>query len=155
MFSYVLLSIFVHLIEHMDFGMKKKRILIVDDERSIVNSLKELLELEGYEVDGAGDGVECIYKVKRQAYDTIVMGYKMPKLNGARTLERLNIFAPLIPVIMTSSILSSEEGEEFVDMGALSHVQKPFDMATLLDEIENALEEYERRLGLLGDNEKM
>ncbi len=133
--------------------MKKKRILIVDDERSIVNSLTELLELEGYEVDGAGDGFECIYKVKRHAYDTIVMGYKMPKLNGARTLERLNIFAPLIPVIMTSSILSKEEGQEFVEMGAVSHFEKPFDMTSLLDEIEKALEEHERRLGLFGDDD--
>jgi len=133
--------------------MKKKRILIVDDDYSIVSSLKELLEWEGYDVDGAGDGSECIYKVKRQAYDTIVMGYKMPKLNGARTLERLNIFAPLIPVIMTSSILSKEEGQEFVEMGAMSHVQKPLDMSALLDEIEKALKEHERRLGLFDPND--
>ena len=131
----------------------KKRILIVDDEQPIVDALRELLELQGYEVDGAGDGLECISKVKRNAYDTIVMGYKMPKLNGARTLERLNIFAPLIPVIMTSSILSKDEGQEFVEMGALSHVQKPFGITALLDEIEKALEEHERRLGLLGRDE--
>ena len=128
----------------------KKRILIVDDEQPIVDSLRELLELQGYEVDGAGDGLECIRKVKRNAYDTIVMGYKMPRLNGARTLERLNIFAPLIPVIMTSSILSEDEGLEFLDMGALSHIKKPFGMTALLDEIEKALEEHERRLGLFG-----
>ncbi|HHB77714.1 MAG TPA: response regulator [Saprospiraceae bacterium] len=130
----------------------KKRILIVDDERPIVNTLKELLEWEGYDVDGAGDGVECIYKVKRNAYDTIIMNLKMPKLDGANTLERLNVFAPLIPVIMTSSCLSKEEGEKLVEMGALSHFDKPLDMQTLLVEIEKALEEHERRLGLFGSN---
>ncbi len=129
--------------------MQKKRILIVDDERPIVDSLRELLEWEGYEVDGASDGLECIYKVKRNGYDTIIMNVKMPKLDGIDTLERLNIFAPLIPVIMTSSYLNDYEELELIKKGAISHLDKPFDMSAVLDEIEKALEEHERRLGLL------
>ena len=131
----------------------KKKILIVDDDQFIVSTLMELLEWEGYDVDGAGDGLECIFKVKRNAYDTIILNYKMPKLNGTDTLERLNVFAPLIPVIMTSSILSQEDAQKLVDMGALSHVDKPLDMTTILDEIEKSLEEHERRLGLLGSGD--
>ena len=127
----------------------KKKILVVDDESSIVSLLTELLEWKGYDVDGARDGLECLSKVKRNTYHTIILNVKMPKLCGWGVLERLNIMAPWIPVIMTSGHLSQEEGKKLVDMGAICFLEKPFDMIILLDEIEKAIIENERRFGLL------
>jgi len=131
----------------------KKRILIVNDNQPIVDTLKEVFEWHDYEVDGAGDGLECIHKVKHYPYDAIILHFMLRRqLSGASTLERLNVFAPLIPVIISSS-MGSKSTQEYIDMGAFAHVEMPYTMDILLDKIEKALVEHERRLGLYGHDD--
>ena len=66
------------------------RILIVDDEKSIRNTLREILEYEKYEVDEAEDGERGINLIKENDYDVVLCDIKMPKLDGIEVLEKTN-----------------------------------------------------------------
>ena len=78
------------------------KILIVDDEPAIRRTLKDILESEKYKVDEATDGLDCLIKVKRTKYDVIISDIKMPKMDGMEALQRLELVAPDVPVIMIS-----------------------------------------------------
>ncbi|MFM8372894.1 MAG: response regulator, partial [Bacteroidota bacterium] len=78
------------------------KILIVDDETPIRRTLRDILEFEGYEVDEAVDGLDCVAKVQKEKYDVVITDIKMPKMDGIEALERLQILSPETPVIMVS-----------------------------------------------------
>ena len=78
------------------------KILIVDDEVPIRRTLRDILEFEGYEIEEAADGLECIAKVQKEKFDVIITDIKMPKMDGIEALERLQILSPETPVIMVS-----------------------------------------------------
>ena len=65
------------------------KILIIDDERSIRNSLKEILSDEGYDVDVAGNGIEGISMVEKEKYSVIFCDIKMPEMDGIEVLDKL------------------------------------------------------------------
>ena len=94
------------------------KILIVDDEGSIRNTLKDILEFEKYEVNEASDGLECLVKLKKDKYDVIIMDIKMPKMDGMEALERIQLLAPDTPVIMISGHASIDTAVEAVKKGA-------------------------------------
>lgn len=116
------------------------KILIVDDEKSIRKTLREILEYEKYEVDEAGDGMECLVKVKSNKYDVIILDIKMPNMDGTDTLERLQILAPDIPVLMISGHATIDTAVEAVKKGAFDFISKPPDLNRLLITLRNALD---------------
>ncbi len=116
------------------------KILIVDDERSIRRTLREILEFEKYEVEEASDGMECLVKVKKTPPDVIILDIKMPKLDGMETLDRLQLLRPDTPVIMISGHADIETAVECVRKGAFDFVAKPPDLNRLLITIRNALD---------------
>ena len=77
-------------------------ILIVDDERAIRNSMKEILEYESYKVDVAENGVEALQKVQNEKYDLIFSDIKMPEMDGIAFLEAVMKERGDVPVIMIS-----------------------------------------------------
>jgi len=81
------------------------KILIVDDDRSIRRTLKDILEFEKYDVEEAEDGLTCLVKVKQDKFDVIIMDIKMPKMDGMDAIDRLQDLYPDIPVVMVISIL--------------------------------------------------
>jgi DNA-binding NtrC family response regulator len=116
------------------------KVLIVDDERSIRATLRDILEFEKYEVDEAGDGMECLVKLKRQKYDAIILDIKMPKMDGLETLERIQILSPETPVIMISGHANIDTAVEAVKKGAFDFISKPPDLNRLLITIRNAMD---------------
>ncbi len=118
------------------------KILIVDDERSIRKTLREILEFEKYEVDEAGDGMECLAKFKRQKFDIVILDIKMPNLDGMETLDRLQQMSPETPIIMISGHANIDTAVEAVKMGAFDFVSKPPDLNRLLITLKNALDKH-------------
>jgi len=121
--------------------MAKARVLIVDDEPSIRRTLKEILEFEKYVVDEAGDGLECLVKLKRAQYDVVVMDIKMPKMDGMDALERIQLLAPDTPVVMISGHANIDTAVDAVKKGAFDFISKPPDLNRMLITLRNAMEE--------------
>lgn len=116
------------------------KILIVDDDRSIRRTLRDILEFEKYEVDEAEDGLTCIVKVKQDKYDVIILDIKMPKMDGMDAIDRLQDLCPDVPVIMISGHGDIDTAVEAVKKGAFDFLSKPPDLNRLLITVRNALD---------------
>ncbi len=116
------------------------RILIVDDEKSIRKTLREILEFEKFEVEEASDGMECIVKLKREKYDVILLDIKMPNMDGMEALERIQLLNPETPVVMISGHATIDTAVEAVKKGAFDFVSKPPDLNRLLITLRNAID---------------
>jgi two-component system nitrogen regulation response regulator NtrX len=116
------------------------KILIVDDEMPIRRTLRDILEFEGYDVDEASDGLECISKVQKEKYDVVITDIKMPKMDGIEALERLQILSPETPVIMVSGHGTIDTAVEAVKKGAFDFISKPPDLNRMLITVRNAIE---------------
>ena len=116
------------------------KVLIVDDERSIRRTLRDILEFEKYKIEEAGDGMECLVKLKRGKYDCIILDIKMPKMDGLEALERIQILSPETPVIMISGHANIDTAVEAVKKGAFDFISKPPDLNRLLITLRNALD---------------
>ncbi len=114
--------------------MKQERILIVDDEPDAVEPLTRALVLAGYEVDRAGDGEECLQKVRESAYHLILLDIMLPKLNGYDTLKRLqqDDRTAYIPVIFVTGHFNVDEIVGGLETGAVDAISKPFRIAEVI-----------------------
>ena len=99
------------------------RILVVDDERSIRNTLKDILEYEKYEVDLAEDGNKAIEKVKTAEYDIVLCDIKMPGLDGIEVLEKLGELTPDTPVVMISGHGNIDTAVDSIKKGAFDYIK--------------------------------
>lgn len=116
------------------------RILVIDDEKSIRNSLKEILEFENYEVDIAENGQEGFSMLKADEYDLVICDIKMPKLDGKELLAKMQNEQNPPRFIMISGHGNIDTAVESVKMGAFDYIAKPMDMNKLLITVKNALE---------------
>ncbi len=115
-------------------------LLLIDDEKSIRKTLKEILEYEGYMVDEASDGAEGLRMIQEGDYDIVLCDIKMPKLDGMEVLEKAQVTNPDVPFIMISGHGTLETAVEAVKKGAFDYVAKPPDLNRLLITIRNALD---------------
>lgn len=115
-------------------------ILLVDDEKSIRKTLREILEYEGYVVDEAQDGAEGLRMIQDGDYDVVLCDIKMPKMDGMEVLEKAQKSNPDVPLIMISGHGTLETAVDAVKKGAFDYVAKPPDLNRLLITIRNALD---------------
>lgn len=116
------------------------KILVVDDERSIRNTLKDILEFEKYEIDLAEDGLIALEKVKNTIYDVIFLDIKMPQMDGIEVLDKMRADGVEAPVIMISGHGNIETAVECIKKGAYDFIEKPIDLNRLLVAVRNALD---------------
>ncbi len=116
------------------------KILVIDDERSIRNTLKDILEYEKYEVDLAEDGIKGIEKIKNSEYDIVLCDIKMPGMDGIEVLEHLTKLAPDTPVVMISGHGNIDTAVDSIKKGAFDYIEKPLDLNRLLITIRNAMD---------------
>jgi DNA-binding NtrC family response regulator len=116
------------------------RILIVDDESVIRRTIRDILEMNHYEVDEAGDGVTCLAKVKQKKFDVIFLDIRMPRVDGLEVLEQLQTICPETSVVMISGHGNIETAVECVKKGAFDYLSKPLDLNRILITIRNALD---------------
>ena len=117
------------------------RILVVDDDREIVRSLGKLLELEGYQVLKAYDGLEALQKLVEDRVHLILLDVMMPKLNGLSALMKIRE-ENNIPVIILSA--KTEESDKVIglSMGADDYITKPYNTAELMARVKSQLRRY-------------
>jgi DNA-binding NtrC family response regulator len=116
------------------------KILIVDDERSIRNSLKEILMDEGYDVDVAENGVQGLTMVEKEKYDVIFCDIKMPEMDGMEVLDKLIQMGVDAAIVMISGHGDIDTAVECIKKGAFDFIQKPLDLNRILITIKNATE---------------
>ncbi len=114
------------------------KILIIDDERSIRNSLKEILSDEGYDVEVAGNGHEGISMVEKEKYSVIFCDIKMPEMDGMEVLDKLIQMGTDAAVVMISGHGDIDTAVECIKKGAFDFIQKPLDLNRILITIKNA-----------------
>jgi len=114
------------------------RILVIDDERSIRNTLKDILGFEGYAVDVAENGSSGLELVKNTEYDIILCDIKMPEMDGIEVLEKIMEIKPNTTVVMISGHGNIDTAVEAIKKGAFDFIVKPLDLNRLLITIRNA-----------------
>jgi DNA-binding NtrC family response regulator len=117
-----------------------KKILIIDDERSIRNALKEILEFEGFSVIDAEDGESGLTILKQQTIDLVFCDIKMPKMDGIEVLDQIIQHNEGIPVVMISGHGTIETAVEAIKKGAFDFIEKPLDLNRILVTLKNAKE---------------
>ena len=116
--------------------------MIIDDERAIRNTLKEILEFEGYEIDLAENGRVGVEKAKGGGYDLIYSDVKMPEMDGLEVLDTLKKEeACECPIVMISGHADVETAVTALKNGAYDFIEKPLDLNRLLVTTKNALEQ--------------
>ncbi len=116
------------------------KILVVDDERSIRNTLQDILAYEKYDVVLAEDGFEAIEKMEQGPYDVILCDVKMPKMDGIELLDKLKEKDPDVTVVMISGHGTIDTAVEAIKKGAYDFISKPLDLNRLLITIRNAMD---------------
>ncbi len=119
------------------------KILIVDDEKTIRETLMEILQYEKYSVDEAADGKEALAKIEKEAYDVVLCDIKMPKMDGIELLEKVMASGSAVPFIMISAHGTIETAVDATKKGAFDFIQKPPDLNRLLITVRNALDKQD------------
>jgi len=115
------------------------KILVIDDEKSIRNTLRDILEYESYKVDAAENGIEGLKLVNSKKYDVILLDIKMPSMDGLEVLEHVMKVTDT-PVVMISGHGTIETAVEAIKKGAYDYIAKPLDLNRLLITIRNAMD---------------
>ena len=116
------------------------KILVIDDEKSIRNSLKDVLEYEKYKIEEAEDGMQGLSMIQNNNYDLILCDIKMPKMDGIDVLEMALEKKPESLFVMISGHGTIETAVEALKKGAYDFLEKPIDLNRLLVTVRNAFD---------------
>lgn len=121
--------------------MKKKRILIVEDEESLLKLETILLTVKGYEVSGATTGKDALDKLSCETYDLIILDIMLPDIDGFEICRRIKEHPRHAdtPVVMLTARKSTEDQELGTTSGADAYLTKPFKSAMIIEVIEGLL----------------
>jgi len=122
---------------------KKKNILIVDDDEAILDVIKDILELKGYNVDTARTGQEAIQKTRAKYYNLALLDIKLPDMEGTHLLSRIHKDIPKMMKIMITGYASLENAVDSLNLGADAYLIKPVETEKLLRTVEEKLREQE------------
>ena len=118
---------------------KKYSIIVIDDDRSIRDSLAAILEQEGYDVDRAENGAEAIDKSNKKVFDLALLDMRLPDILGTELLAKLALRTPKTEKIMVTGYPSMQNAIAAVNEGADGYIVKPVDAAVVLGTIKEHL----------------
>ena len=119
--------------------MNKPRVLLVDDDRSVLDALGTVIESEGFDVVRAADGHEAVEKFRQQPINIVLLDLNMPVKGGWDTFERLTNINPLLPIIVITARPDAYPVAMATGVAAL--MQKPLDIPLLLEAMRHLLAE--------------
>jgi Response regulator len=120
-------------------------IFIVDDDPLVVNALTVVLSREGYQVSGFGEGASFLVAAKSRTPTCIILDVQMPGQSGLDILRELNAQQYPAPIFIISGIGDIPMAVEAIKSGALDFIEKPFDAATVVTRVREAVEAWARR----------
>ena len=123
----------------MDSARDSRRVLIVDDEPNLRESLAEFLALDGFECALAAGGAEALSLLEREVFDACVLDLRMPGMDGIELLGRIHESGPGLPVIMMSAHGEIRDAVDAMKLGASDYLVKPFDPTELALRLEKAI----------------
>jgi len=121
-----------------------KRILVVDDDLGILDSTKQILEIDGYEVETAVTGGDGLKKIESGYFNLALFDIKLPDMEGTELLEKAHKIRPAMKKIMVTGYASLENSVISLNAGADAYILKPVDPDMLLAKIKEKLDEQER-----------
>ena len=121
--------------------MNGETILVVDDNKEIVDSLGKLLELEGYRIITAYDGMEALAKLEKEQIDLILLDVMMPRLNGLSALMKIRENYKIPAIILSAKTEESDKVSGLV-LGADDYISKPYNAAELIARVKAQLRRY-------------
>ena len=127
----------------------KFKILLVDDEKTMVKYLSKRLLKKGFDINVAYSGKEALERISKKDFDVVLLDVLMPEMDGIETLQEIKKRKPMTEVIMLTGHASVEAGIEGMKAGAFNYIMKPFDPNELVTEINMACEH--RHLKTAGD----
>jgi len=123
--------------------VEKKSILIVDDDKDILKSLKDILQSKGYTIGTAETGREAVEKSEDKFYNLALLDIKLPDMEGTELLTKMHRAIPRMMKIMVTGYPSLENAVESLNLGADAYIMKPVDPKNLLKVVEEKLKEQE------------
>jgi len=111
--------------------MKKAHILVVDDESGVRELVSDVLELEGYSVTSAGDGLEALAQIRKQKFDLYILDINMPKIDGLVLLEKVRSSGDQTPALLLTARREKDDVHQGFRVGADDYVTKPFSIEEL------------------------
>jgi heterodisulfide reductase subunit A len=122
---------------------KKFRILVVDDELIVRDSLKEILDEEGYTVEMAESGPAALEELTQHSYQLLLLDIKMPGMDGVEVLQKAKETHPDLSVVMMTAYATVETAVEAMKIGALDYLIKPFETDELIPKVARIYEDFE------------
>jgi DNA-binding response OmpR family regulator len=120
--------------------MRVIRLLLVDDERRLVETLSKRLAARGYHVEGAYSGEEALELARTRPFDVVLLDVRLPGIDGRDTLRGLARVQPLAKVILLSGNASINAAVEGMRLGAFDYLLKPADLEEILAKVQSAFE---------------
>ena len=119
--------------------MSKGQILVVDDEHGIRTLLSEVLNIAGFQVTMAADGLDALNQIRKNKFDLVLLDVNLPKVDGFAILEKIRASAPTQPIIMISARTEKDDVTHGLRLGADDYIRKPFSVEELVLRVENRL----------------
>ena len=123
------------------------RILLIDDEEELVATLAERLELRGFSVDYALDGLNGVDRVRKKDYDVLVVDVMMPGMNGLEVLAETRRLRPDLPVILLTGRGDGQDNESGLRLGAFDYIMKPVNIDRLIEIMQKAVDSHDAPSG--------
>jgi len=115
------------------------RIMVVDDEPSVLESFKMILKIKDYEVATFPDGPSALEKLEKDKYEIAFVDWKLPGMDGLEVLRRIKEADPSIEVIIVTAYATEANHANAITMGALEYLRKPFLMEEIYELVERGL----------------
>ncbi len=117
------------------------KVLVVDDIESIVRFLTRILEIEGFKVLTADNGLTAVEIVQKQLPDAVIMDVSMPIMGGIEAMNKMKSINPLLPVIFITGFGGIDTAVKAIKLGAYNYITKPFEQENIIATLKNALNE--------------
>ncbi|MDA8141420.1 MAG: response regulator [Desulfobacteraceae bacterium] len=124
--------------------MNKKKVLVVDDEQIVLDSVRRILSAENFEVETTLNGQEGIRRAQNNTYDLVLSDVRMPDISGKIVLREVKRAKPLLPVVIISGYATVQSAIQCMRLGASHVLEKPFTPEELIQVVNSALDKSDR-----------